>query len=141
MGKEYYKQLLDPRWQIKRLKIIERDGAKCLICKSEKDTLEIHHEVYGKTPWDVDDKYLKTLCFRCHRVVELCKKNKVFYKNFNRLVFDNDHFIYIVNTKEDNNNKPGKFAVIIHNFTKSKEFIMVNFFISKPLIEYINNTF
>jgi hypothetical protein len=64
----YAEKLRDPRWQQKRLKIMERDGFRCLECGGDKDTLNVHHGCYvpGRDPWDYDDDLLHTLCERCH---------------------------------------------------------------------------
>jgi hypothetical protein len=63
---KYREQLKDPRWQKKRLKILERDGWKCTECGNDKMELQIHHLKYHGSPWEVDDAYLKTLCANCH---------------------------------------------------------------------------
>ena len=68
MGKEYYEKLKDPRWQKKRLKILERDKWTCQRCNDDENTLHVHHKVYvaGAEPWDYKDEYLVTLCEDCH---------------------------------------------------------------------------
>lgn len=65
---EYSKKLLDPRWQKKRLEILERDGWKCLACGETKKTLHVHHMRYltGVDPWDTNNDDLVTLCEECH---------------------------------------------------------------------------
>lgn len=65
--KTYQEKLLDPRWQKIRLEIFERDGWKCRICRSESETLHVHHTYYepGKEPWDYHSS-LVTLCSSCH---------------------------------------------------------------------------
>lgn len=64
----YQDQLKDPRWQKKRLQIMERDGFQCALCMDSKSTLHVHHKKYikGKEPWSYDDNYLITLCDKCH---------------------------------------------------------------------------
>lgn len=62
----YSKKLKDPRWQKKRLKILERDNFKCADCEDEDSTLNIHHIAYHKEPWDCPDELLITLCENCH---------------------------------------------------------------------------
>lgn len=64
----YPEKLRDPRWQKKRLEILQRDGWKCQICQDEDRTLVVHHKDYlPKTdPWDYPDKLLITLCEACH---------------------------------------------------------------------------
>ena len=64
----YMKKLRDPRWQKKRLKILERDGFTCRFCSATEETLHIHHLYYewGKNPWEYPDDALLTLCEGCH---------------------------------------------------------------------------
>lgn len=64
----YGEKLKDPRWQKKRLEILERDKWTCLICDSKDKTLHVHHGYYkrGVDPWDYPDWSLKTLCSPCH---------------------------------------------------------------------------
>lgn len=69
-SKETYRlKLLDPRWQRKRLKILERDGWKCIDCDAAEKTLHVHHSYYredAEGPWDYEDHTLLTLCADCH---------------------------------------------------------------------------
>lgn len=63
----YREKLLDPRWQKKRLAILERDGWACQLCFDSESTLHVHHRWYeGSDPWDVPDDALLTLCEECH---------------------------------------------------------------------------
>ena len=64
----YSDKLKDPRWQKKRLKILERDNWACVLCSDHESTLNVHHVEYNfkKDPWDYDNKYLWTLCNKCH---------------------------------------------------------------------------
>lgn len=63
----YFEKLKDPRWQKKRLEVFQRDNFTCLDCGSDKKTLTVHHCYYGKKePWDVDLKFLMTVCNGCH---------------------------------------------------------------------------
>jgi hypothetical protein len=66
---DYAKKLLDPRWQKKRLGILNRDEWACRICNDKTKTLHVHHRVYigSKEPWEVPDSALVTLCEDCHR--------------------------------------------------------------------------
>lgn len=67
----YSEKLKDPRWQKKRLKVLERDGWRCRGCLDETRTLHIHHLKYGKgEPWEVPDEWLETLCEECHDMRE-----------------------------------------------------------------------
>jgi len=64
----YSEKLRDPRWQKKRLFILERDEWACKKCGARDKTLHVHHKYYiaDKEPWDVPDQCLVTLCFECH---------------------------------------------------------------------------
>lgn len=64
----YSELLKDPRWQKKRLKIMERDSFTCQVCLDTKMTLHIHHRRYirGKKPWEYPDELLVTMCEQCH---------------------------------------------------------------------------
>lgn len=68
MAKSYADKLKDPRWQKKRLGILERDEFTCMHCGATDKTLHVHHTFYGtgKEPWEAKDNCLKTLCFSCH---------------------------------------------------------------------------
>ena len=64
----YSELLKDPRWQKKRLKILERDKFTCQLCGDKETTLNVHHKYYDKDkkPWEYPDKSLVTLCKDCH---------------------------------------------------------------------------
>lgn len=66
--KSYIEKLRDPRWQKKRLEILERDDWSCKICKSKEKTLHVHHieYLYHWEPWEYDEMFLITLCEDCH---------------------------------------------------------------------------
>jgi hypothetical protein len=64
----YSEKLRDPRWQKKRLEIMQRDKFTCQLCCDDENTLNVHHHKYinGKDPWDYDNNDLITLCEECH---------------------------------------------------------------------------
>ena len=64
----YAEKLKDPRWQKKRLKVLERDKWTCKECGDKENTLNVHHLKYAKSgnPWDTPIKDLQTLCEKCH---------------------------------------------------------------------------
>jgi len=64
----YTQKLRDPRWQKKRLIILERDQFRCVICNDNKEELQVHHKRYfrGLEPWEYEDVYLESLCSTCH---------------------------------------------------------------------------
>ncbi len=64
----YKEQYKDPRWQKKRLEILERDGWKCKNCEEDKEQLHVHHKWYlsEKKIWEYQDECYSTLCHDCH---------------------------------------------------------------------------
>ena len=66
----YSEQLRDPRWQRRRLEILNRAGFKCEDCGQEK-FLHVHHSFYTRSLvlWEYDDESLKALCEDCHKVM------------------------------------------------------------------------
>jgi hypothetical protein len=73
-NKPTYAELLrDPRWQRRRLEIMERDNFTCLECNSHEKTLNVHHCYYesGLMPWEYPDDALKTLCQDCHEIRQM----------------------------------------------------------------------
>lgn len=67
---DYAEQRRDPRWQKKRLQIMERDGFKCISCDASDKTLHIHHAYYvkGRMPWEYPNFSLSTMCWECHEI-------------------------------------------------------------------------
>lgn len=64
----YQKLLRDPRWQRKRLEIMQRDNWACVHCGDSTSELNVHHNRYitGHLPWEYADEHLTTLCKFCH---------------------------------------------------------------------------
>lgn len=67
----YQRKLKDPRWQRRRLEILERDKWTCQMCFDTKTTLHVHHRWYrwGMEPWEYGGDALVTLCACCHKQV------------------------------------------------------------------------
>lgn len=65
---DYSEKRKDPRWQRKRLEIMERDGFECRECGGDEATLNVHHSYYvtGRDPWEYPEFSLLTLCRDCH---------------------------------------------------------------------------
>lgn len=78
---EYLKKLKDPRWQKKRLEILQRDDWTCQICLDKESTLHVHHRDYIKNtdPWNYPDKFLCTLCETCHESETLYMSEQISY--------------------------------------------------------------
>ena len=65
---DYLEKLKDPRWQKKRLEILQRDNWTCKNCLAKERTLHVHHIFYFPKvePWDIHPGFLITLCEECH---------------------------------------------------------------------------
>ena len=68
--KKYSENLKDPRWQKKRLEVMQRDDFHCAECGAGDSTLAVHHLYYvsGRKPWQYPMWSLSTLCEHCHDV-------------------------------------------------------------------------
>lgn len=64
----YRQKLLDPRWQRKRLEVLQRADFECECCGDNRSTLHVHHRRYikGRDPWDYESDDLFSLCEACH---------------------------------------------------------------------------
>jgi 5-methylcytosine-specific restriction endonuclease McrA len=70
--KEKHKtQLLDPRWQKRRLEVLNNDNFQCQYCGNKEKTLHVHHFCYAANLWDSPDEDLVTLCSDCHKIVHI----------------------------------------------------------------------
>jgi 5-methylcytosine-specific restriction endonuclease McrA len=127
----YADQLKSPKWQKKRLEILERDDFTCLACGNKEKQLHVHHGIYlkGKMAWEYENYTLHTLCFSCHEeagplIEEL--KNQISYAipksnllnllskllNYQRVLSEFD--IQIIDTLLDN----AKYKKDYRNFLK-----------------------
>lgn len=65
----YAAKLKDPRWQKKRLEVLDRAGWVCEMCGDGESMLHVHHKQYlrGREPWEYDADQLASLCATCHK--------------------------------------------------------------------------
>jgi hypothetical protein len=84
----YRQKLLDPRWQKKRLQVLEKSKWQCEICFDDEKTLHVHHKMYftGRDPWEYDDDQLAVLCESCHELHH--SKNDLMLEVVSRLPLD-----------------------------------------------------
>lgn len=71
-SKSYFEKLKDPRWQRKRLEVLESAEFSCEWCGDSESTLHVHHGYYekGLEPWEYPDDSLHCLCEACHKAAE-----------------------------------------------------------------------
>lgn len=67
----YAEKLLDPRWQKRRLKVMEYARWRCQICGKKDRPLHCHHSYYtrGKEPWQYPDGSIICICDGCHEKI------------------------------------------------------------------------
>ena len=86
----YSDLLKSPKWQKKRLDIMNRDKFTCVKCGDNETELHVHHLQYinGNKPWEYDNNDLVTLCKNCHELIETTKDRPGFtYVNFKGIAF------------------------------------------------------
>lgn len=68
----YWELLKHPKWQAKRLEVMQRASFRCEWCGDDGTTLHVHHTYYdkGAKPWEYPSADLLCLCERCHERVE-----------------------------------------------------------------------
>ena len=66
----YSELLRDPRWQRKRLEVLQRENFQCEMCDSRTTTLNVHHRYYvaHRLPWEYPDFCYQCLCEDCHAI-------------------------------------------------------------------------
>jgi len=76
MKKSYSDLLKSPKWQKKRLEILQRDEFKCRSCTDDLTTLHVHHLRYDREllPWEYENEDLITLCETCHNAISSIEK-------------------------------------------------------------------
>lgn len=64
----YAEQLKHPKWQKRRLEILDRAKFRCESCEDSETTLHVHHKRYrkGAMAWEYSDQELIALCEDCH---------------------------------------------------------------------------
>jgi len=97
----YYEKLKDPRWQRKRLEVMNRAHFLCEKCYNENNTLNVHHLYYmsKRDPWDYPDFALICICNECH-ADEHENKFNTFEETIESLVDDqffNPYILEIIN--------------------------------------------
>lgn len=77
MATTYAEKLKHPKWQRRRLDILQRDNFTCQLCGDTESTLHIHHKNYRRCEiWEYEDDELITYCELCHLVVEHFKEQE-----------------------------------------------------------------
>jgi hypothetical protein len=71
----YSDKLKNPKWQKRRLEVLQRDNFSCKYCQDTLTELHVHHKEYKGEPWDAPSELLETVCKHCHLVLEDIKRD------------------------------------------------------------------
>jgi hypothetical protein len=76
MSKDWHSLYRDPRWQKKRLEVLERAEWCCQTCGESELELQVHHGYYEGTrkPWEYEPWSLFALCDKCHEEAEWSRR-------------------------------------------------------------------
>jgi hypothetical protein len=87
--KTYSEKLRDPRWQKKRLEILNRDHFTCQKCGDTTTELQVHHIKYSaKNPWEEPNENMDSLCKNCHQTIEIISDVLYWSTYFGDRVYD-----------------------------------------------------
>lgn len=92
----YAEKLQDPRWQKKRLEILERDKFKCQLCLDTNTTLHIHHKKYNGSPWESPNEDLITYCKHCHLFIEENNSESELVRTTKTILKNGDVILYAI---------------------------------------------
>lgn len=99
----YAEKLRDPRWQKKRLKVLERDRFTCCACDDKETSLQIHHLRYTTTePHEEPTVNLVTLCEHCHQIIESFKKDNKKVLSLRKLRYDGGGVLFVIKCDDGN---------------------------------------
>jgi hypothetical protein len=94
----YKEKLKHPRWQRKRLEVLNRDNFKCRFCGDTETELQIHHAFYlnKDNPEDYSGNMLFTLCKKCHQDEENLKsEDGMIYAQMLQIGISRRHLIHL----------------------------------------------
>jgi len=101
----YGEQLKDPRWQKRRLEIMQRDNFTCRRCGNGLNdgvSLNVHHFTYRKCkPWEYFDYELVTLCENCHHEIHDIEPKETHQLKTQKAVANNLKLIFYRNLLKD----------------------------------------
>src|SRR3990167_1545224 len=69
---KYTDQLRHPKWQKRRLEVLQRAEFRCECCGDREKTLHIHHKFYKPKAmvWEYEDDEMLAVCALCHQIVQ-----------------------------------------------------------------------
>ena len=99
---KYSEKLKSPKWQKKRLEILQRDNFTCICCGDTETELHVNHLKYSGEPWEAKNENLETVCKVCHKLkhtfnfdIKNVAKTYQVNKEMCSLVFNSDKLTYL----------------------------------------------
>ena len=89
---KYYDKLKNPKWQKKRLEVLDSSEWKCAACHNHEAMLHVHHIKYTENPWDAPSTDLQCLCADCHKGLGEHPKGGIYYER----EYYNDDFVGLI---------------------------------------------
>jgi hypothetical protein len=118
----YSDKLKSPKWQKKRLQILERDNWQCQYCKDTESQLQVHHLKYTGEPWEAKNEDLITTCCDCHEILSHIKFNFISIQKYKAKIGDGNKFIC-----KGNYDDLSEGFIFIYNNPKNKEGFSIGF--------------
>lgn len=136
----YSQKLKDPRWQKKRLEILQRDSFSCQNCGETTKTLHVHHRVYnGCDPWSINNECLLSLCEDCHKIFEIVTPEAI--KNINSILkkrFYPNQIMLFAHLLESLQAKPDDIVEVLCHVLHNQDVFNKNLIERKRIVELIN---
>ena len=133
----YQEQLKSPKWQKKRLDILNLRGFKCEKCNCEENQLHVHHRFYLKNrkAWEYDNDVFQVLCYICH-------ENEHKKENPKNILIDEKWFKFINQFEKNHSEDFDALRYLLHGIdtkcNKSDIIILTNVLNSEMAIDLIN---
>jgi len=120
----YKQQINHPKWQRRRLEVMERDGFQCQVCFDRNKKQNVHHKyyIYNKLIWEYPDELLLTVCEDCHKKIHtFIEKDITLTKIVEYLMINKTDFIIIMERiKELYNQQPYNFEKTLNRLILSQ---------------------
>lgn len=129
--KNYSEKLKHPKWQRKRLKILQRDNFTCQLCGDTETELHINHLKYKGEPHEIPNRFLETLCKICHALKHSTPKHYIIFADKIKDLYGNNVIVYANQVKD----------VFFAHFNPNLEFENIIFDYTSTDKEYNKNNY
>lgn len=83
----YAEQLKSPKWQRRRLELLQRSNWRCQSCGDTETELHVHHLSYEapNAAWQYPDENFQVLCSTCHDLTHVDRDKLLKFCNFHSI--------------------------------------------------------